>query len=196
MEVLNAAGVLTPSSLHKTERRAAAAEPKKLLPFKIQRNFKTFTSSIVALSSALFANGLARALTYEEALNQSLSNLPGDFDIDIGQLLNGIDPLVVGGAAAVLAVPIILSQVLGKPKSWGVVSAKSAYAKLGEDAGAQLLDIRAGTELREVGGPDVKGLKKKAVAVAYRGDDKNGFLKKLGLRFKDPENTTLFILDK
>jgi hypothetical protein len=32
--------------------------------------------------------------------------------------------------------------------------------------------------------------------VPYNGEDKNGFLKKLTLRFKDPENTTLVILDK
>jgi chitinase domain-containing protein 1 len=34
------------------------------------------------------------------------------------------------------------------------------------------------------------------VAVPYNGEDKNGFLKKLALRFKDPENTKLIILDK
>ncbi|MCD9641396.1 Rhodanese-like domain-containing protein 4, chloroplastic [Datura stramonium] len=64
------------------------------------------------------------------------------------------------------------------------------------DAGAQLLDIRAPAELREVGSPDIRDLKKKPVTVVYKGEDKPGFLKKLSLKFKEPEKTTLFILDK
>uniref|UniRef100_J3LBH1 Protein THYLAKOID RHODANESE-LIKE, chloroplastic n=1 Tax=Oryza brachyantha TaxID=4533 RepID=J3LBH1_ORYBR len=51
-------------------------------------------------------------------------------------------------------------------------------------------------DARETGSPNLREAKKKAVAVPYDGEDKNGFLKKLSLRFKDPENTTLVILDK
>ncbi|ONK81193.1 uncharacterized protein A4U43_C01F26320 [Asparagus officinalis] len=202
MEVLNAAG-LTPISLHKptspTERRT---EVRKLFPFKIPRGI---TSNLAAFSSVLSTNGLAKALTYEEALNQSIANPPefaGSSDFDIGKILDGIvsfgteNPLVIGGGAAVLAIPLILSRVLQKPRNWGVESAKIAYSKLAEDVGAQLLDIRERREFKEVGSPDIRSLKKKAAAVTYRGDDKNGFLKKLALKFKDPADTTLFILDK
>ncbi|KAL6128588.1 hypothetical protein ACLB2K_071943 [Fragaria x ananassa] len=87
-------------------------------------------------------------------------------------------------------------SVLKKPKPFGVESAKSAYAKLGEDANALLVDIRAPGEIRQVGSPDIRGLGKKAVPIVYKGEDKPGFLKKLSLKFKEPENTTLFILDK
>ncbi|KAJ0042385.1 hypothetical protein Pint_17335 [Pistacia integerrima] len=66
----------------------------------------------------------------------------------------------------------------------------------GEDGSAQLLDIRPPSEFRQVGSPDVRGLGKKPVSIVYKGEDKPGFLKKLSLKFKDPENTTLFILDK
>lgn len=202
MKVLNAAG-LTPISLHKPTTQSSSerrAEPRKLFPFKIPASFN---SSLAALSSLLSTSGLAKALTYEEALGLSVSN-PSSSDFDVGQFLDGIvkfgteNPLVIGGAVAVVAVPLILSRVLSgnASSSWGVESAKTAYVKLGEDAGAQLLDIRERKELKEVGGPDVGGLKKKAVAVTYNGEDKNGFLKKLALKFKDPENTTLFILDK
>ena len=106
------------------------------------------------------------------------------------------NPAIVAGGVAILALPLVLSQVFKKPKAWGVESAKNAYAKLGADGNAQLLDIRALVEVRQVGSPDVGGLRKKAVSIAYKGDDKSGFLKKLALKFKEPENTTLFILDK
>ncbi|KAI9075912.1 hypothetical protein K1719_042113 [Acacia pycnantha] len=46
-------------------------------------------------------------------------------------------------------------SVLSKPKPWGVKSAKNAYAKLGADGDAQLLDIRAPSEFRQVGTLDV-----------------------------------------
>ncbi|KAJ6679802.1 RHODANESE-LIKE DOMAIN-CONTAINING PROTEIN 4 CHLOROPLASTIC [Salix purpurea] len=61
---------------------------------------------------------------------------------------------------------------------------------------AQLLDIRLPVEFRQVGSPDIRGLSKKPVPIVYEGEDKPGFLKKLSLKFKEPENTTLFILDK
>jgi rhodanese-related sulfurtransferase len=76
------------------------------------------------------------------------------------------------------------------------VSGKAAYQTLLEEPGAQLVDIRPIKDAREAGSPDIREAKKKAVAVPYDGEDKNGFLKKLELRFKDPENTTLIILDK
>ncbi|KAI7735312.1 hypothetical protein M8C21_029729, partial [Ambrosia artemisiifolia] len=147
------------------------------------------------------------ALTYEEALNQSTTASDSSFtspDLDVTGVVDSIvsfgldNPLVLAGGAALLALPAILSQVFGKSdkKAWGVQPAKLAFEKLGVDGDAQLLDIRAASDIRAVGSPDIKDFKKKPVTVAYNGDDKQGFLKKLSLRFKDPENTTLFILDK
>ncbi|VAH67926.1 unnamed protein product [Triticum turgidum subsp. durum] len=102
-----------------------------------------------------------------------------------------------GAALAVVAVPLAVSQVLGgASKPYETVSVKAAYRRLLEEPDAQLVDIRPLKDAREVGLPDISEAKKKAVAVPYDGEDKNGFLKKLALRFKDPENTTLIILDK
>ncbi|KAA8520729.1 hypothetical protein F0562_014999 [Nyssa sinensis] len=148
--------------------------------------------------------GFAGALTYEEALQQSVSasTSGGSSDFDASGILDSVisfgveNPAVIIGGATILALPLVLSQVLSNPKPWGLESAKTAYAKLGDDANAQLLDIRAPVELRQVGSPDIRGLKKKPVPVVYKGEDKPGFLKKLALKFKEPENTTLFILDK
>ncbi|KAF2324866.1 hypothetical protein GH714_020858 [Hevea brasiliensis] len=105
---------------------------------------RTFHGGLVALSSVL-STGLAKALTYKEALQQSTSTPASDFDAS-GVLDNVIsfateNPTVIGGGAAILAVPLVLSQILKKPKPWGVESARKAYAVLGDDANAQLLDI-------------------------------------------------------
>lgn len=220
MDALNVAS-LTPLSVlseRKTELRKTPSNPTlsppKVLNFSslirspslfqncLSRNFNGSLALLSSVLSGSHAN--ANALTYEEALNLSVSpNTPtpsGDFDPS--SILDGLvgfateNPVVVAGGAAIFALPFVLSQVFGKPKAFGVESAKMAYSKLGDDATAQLLDIRPAKELREVGTPDCRGVGKKPVSVVYKGEDKNGFLKKLALKFKEPENTTLFILDK
>lgn len=214
MEVLNAAG-LTPISILCEKR----TEPRKFVCLPATSSIKssnsaslsanppivqqflsgTFHGGLVLLSS-VFSTGLAKALSYEEALQQSTSNPASDFDA--GGVLDSVisfateNPTVIAGGAVVLAVPLVLSQVLKKPKPWGVESARKAYEVLGENANAQLLDIRSPVDLRKVGTPDVRGFKKKPVSIVYKEEDKPGFLKKLSLKFKDPENTTVFILDK
>ncbi|XP_074339680.1 rhodanese-like domain-containing protein 4, chloroplastic isoform X2 [Apium graveolens] len=90
----------------------------------------------------------------------------------------------------------LYNQFFGDFKPWGTETAKNAYAKLAEDANAQLVDIRTLADWRQVGTPDIKNLSKKYVPVVYNGENKVGFLKKLALKFKEPENTTLFILHK
>lgn len=153
------------------------------------------------LAASVVSGGIARALTYEEALQQSVRSTGfGDFDangvIDSVISFGTQNAAIIAGGLAILGVPLVLTQVLNKSKAWGIESAKNAYAKLGADGDAQLLDIRAPVEFRQVGTPDIGGLRKKPVSITYKGDDKPGFLKKLALKFKEPENTTLFILDK
>ncbi|PIA49070.1 hypothetical protein AQUCO_01300130v1 [Aquilegia coerulea] len=202
------AGSLTPVSLlyqRKTEsKKVVSLSPIKQSKFS---KFKITPSNInvsVILLSSVISSKLARALTYEEAVDQSIENSTseGGIDVDFGGLMDTVvkftteNPTVVIGGAAILSVPLVLSQVLKKQKSWGVESAKDAYRKLGQDANAQLLDIRKPKEIREIGSPNIGALRKKAVSIAYEGEDKLGFLKKLSLKFKEPESTTLFILDK
>ncbi|XP_044504082.1 rhodanese-like domain-containing protein 4, chloroplastic [Mangifera indica] len=204
MEALNAAS-LTPVSVlceRRTEpRKIPSLSTTSLSKLSTSRGSLTrsFHGGLVLVSSVL-ATRLTKALTYEEALRQSTSS--STFDGDVSGILDSIisfgteNPAIIAGGVTILAVPLILSLVLKKPKSWGVESAKNAYAKLGEDGSAQLLDIRSPVEFRQVGSPDVRGLGKKPVSIVYRGEDKPGFLKKLSLKFKEPENITLFILDK
>ncbi|KAE8679553.1 Rhodanese-like domain-containing protein 4 [Hibiscus syriacus] len=161
---------------------------------------RSLHGGLVLLSSFLSA-GFAKALSYEEALQQTTGS-PSSLEVDPNGILDSFvgfateNPTVVAGGIVVLTVPLILSQLLKNPKPWGVESARNAYTKLGDDATAQLLDIRPLKEFKEIGSPDIKGLGKKPVSIAYNGEDKPGFLKKLSLKFKEPENTTLFIIDK
>uniref|UniRef100_M4C9R1 Rhodanese domain-containing protein n=1 Tax=Brassica campestris TaxID=3711 RepID=M4C9R1_BRACM len=149
--------------------------PKPPKPISQESLFRSFNGGLALLTSVLSsATAPAKSLTFVTD-----------------------NPLVIAGGVAAFAVPFVLSQVLNKkPKTFGVESAKNAYTKLGTDENAQLLDIRAAADLRQVGSPNIKGLGKKTVSAVYNGEDKPGFLKKLSLKFKDPENTTLFILDK
>lgn len=217
MEALNAVG-LTPLSVL-SDRRTEQRKNLGFHSFPLFKNYPNFTTNSLNLEeggisrnlrgglaflSSVLGTGLAKALTYEEALEQSASTAtPTTLDFDAAGVLDSIsifvgeNPVVIGGGAvAIVAVPLVISQLLSKPKPWGVESAKTAYAKLADDAGAQLLDIRPPSELRQVGSPDIRGLKKKPVAIPYKGEDKPGFLKKLSLKIKEPENTTLFVLDK
>ncbi|KAJ6686458.1 RHODANESE-LIKE DOMAIN-CONTAINING PROTEIN 4 CHLOROPLASTIC [Salix purpurea] len=185
MKALNAAS-LTPLSVL-CERRAEIRKTSSLptvSPLKFSHYeslsasrsaaqeglLRTLRGGVVLLSSVL-GTGIARALTYEEALEKPASPFSSDFDVN--GILDSVirfgteNPTIIAGGVTVLAVPLILSLVLNKPKSWGVESAKKAYAALGDDAMAQLLDIRAAVDFRQ-----------------------------LSLKFKEPENTTLFILDK
>ena len=215
MEALNGVG-LTPLSVLSDRRKQPRKFPSlpTISACKVS-NFSSFgnnqptlqeclskgLSGGLILAASVVNSGLARALTYEEALGQSVS-APSFGDFDVNGVIDSVisfgteNPAVIAGGVAILAVPLVLSQVLKKPKPWGVESAKNAYAKLGADNNAQLLDIRSPAEFRQVGTPDVGGLRKKPVSIAYKGDDKPRFLQKLSLKFKEPQNTTLFILDK
>lgn len=216
MEALNALGLkpicLLPEKTSKPRRVFSIPSiPHLKFPTCPTTNPKSLPDAL--LSRVLYGNSLALlspflrpklglALTYEEALQQSISSSSGgEFDTGGGSF-EGIvnfateNPIVIGGAFAILAVPLIVSQFLGNSKPFGVESAKTAYAKLADDPTVQLLDIRSLKDLKEVGSPDIRGLKKKPVSVVYKGQDKPSFLQKLSLKFKDPENTTLLILDK
>ncbi|CAI9764129.1 unnamed protein product [Fraxinus pennsylvanica] len=204
METLHAVGITPLSVLAKRNKPRKNSSLASIPPLKNQNLAISLSRNLeggLVLLSTVLDFGLAKALTYDEALQQSAtSSSTTDFDPSgvFDSVINFVvdNPLIVGGGAVILAVPLVVAQLLSKPKPWGVESAKTAYTKLADDSNTQLLDIRAPGELRQVGSPDVRGLKKKPVAVVYKGEDKPGFLKKLALKFKEPENTTLFILDK
>ncbi|XP_022770557.1 rhodanese-like domain-containing protein 4, chloroplastic isoform X2 [Durio zibethinus] len=215
MKALNAASLRPLSVLfeRRTETRKLAsfsiASPLKLpnsaafikTPPALQECLSRSLHGGIVLLSSVLPSSSAKALSYDEALQQ-ITGSSSSFDFNPNGILDSVvsfvteNPTVVAGGTVVLAVPLILSQLLNNSKPWGVESARSAYAKLGDDATAQLLDIRALKEFRQVGSPDIRGFGKKPVSIAFKGEEKPGFLKKLSLKFKEPEKTTLFIIDK
>ncbi|KAL8494950.1 hypothetical protein ACS0TY_019207 [Phlomoides rotata] len=199
MEALNAVGVKPLSVVAKTSDPKKSSPPATISPSK-NPNFsnskcefsapRILQGGLVILSSFL-SSELAKALTVDEALQLDF-DAGGVFDNAVSFAAE--NPTIVGGAAAAAAAPLVVA-LLSRLKPWGVESAKGGFEKLGDDSNAQLLDIRSAVEIKNVGTPDLRGLKKKAAAIMYNGEDKQGFLKKLFVKFKEPENTTLFILD-
>ncbi|CAL5059041.1 unnamed protein product [Urochloa decumbens] len=195
---------LTPRARHRRQPlRAAAARG-------LRRGLARLSGAL-ALYHAGAGAALAAPLTYEEALRLSTDSGGDEFTLALPDLslpdfgLDGLvgfvteNPIVVAASVAAVGLPVLLGQILGgggASKPYAVVPARAAYQRLLEEPGAQLLDIRPLRDAREAGKPDLSEAKKKVTAVPYNGEDKNGFLKKLALRFKDPENTTLVILDK
>ncbi|PKA55701.1 Rhodanese-like domain-containing protein 4, chloroplastic [Apostasia shenzhenica] len=204
MEVLNAACLASVSLPKISATTAKGHEARRLLlpsaPLKPCASvLRGIGEGMVAFSSAFSVASFAGALTYEEAVRKVVGFSQ---DLDLAEFFDRVlkygseNPLIIGGGVAVVAVPLVLSLILSKAKPWGVESAKRAYAKLAQDADAQLLDIREGREVKEAGSPDLRELKNAAVAIPYRREDKPAFLKKLALKFKDPGNTVLFVFDK
>ncbi|KAG8475152.1 hypothetical protein CXB51_032002 [Gossypium anomalum] len=184
-----------PKNFPSSSSSSSFASPPKAPPAFIKTPPAALHGGIVLLSS-VFPTTLAKALSYDEALQQTTTSFSSDGVLDSVVNFISDNPTVVAGGAVALAVPLILSQVLKGSKPWGIETARSAYGKLGEDPNAQLLDIRGPKEFKDVGSPDIKCFGKKPVSIAFNGEDKLGFLKKLDLKFKEPENTTLFIIDK
>lgn len=183
------------------------AAPRALAAHALRGGLARLSGTTLVLSHA----GAALALpTYEEALRLSSDSGVdgGEFTVTVPDLgLDGLvdfvteNPIVIAASIAAIALPLLLGQLLGGgagggSKPYAAVSARAAYQRLLEEPGAQLVDIRPLKDAREAGAPDLREANKKAAAVPYKGEDKNGFLKKLALRFKDPENTTLIIIDK
>lgn len=166
-------------------------------------------SSMASLSSV----HSALALNYGDFVNsvKDISSGTGDLSSDNFSLPNldlpnaslpefdvgfiAANPLLILASLAAVTVPLIAFRASAGPKLFGVVSAVEAYANLSDmGENSQLLDIRAAEDIKENGQPDLKSLKKKIVQVAYAAEDP-AFVDTVLAKYKDSENTVLYILD-
>ncbi|GLT46648.1 hypothetical protein SLA2020_203910 [Shorea laevis] len=100
---------------------------------KIRSNILWVEKSVPhCILMAIFKNTF---LCSEEALQQSTGSSgaevesSGVLDIVVGFITES--PAVVAGGAAILVLPMVLSQVFGKSKPWGSESPRRAYASWG-----------------------------------------------------------------
>lgn len=154
-----------------------------------------------AVAGSLLAAPAALAVVnYDDFVNRasesasSLPSLPEFPSIELPSVdFVAANPLALVAGLVAIAVPFVASRAFASPATFGSVSAVEAFERL-SDPNAQLLDIRAAEDIKAEGSPNLKSIKKKPVKVAYE-DDAN-FVDKVLAKFKDAENTTLYILDR
>ncbi|KAJ7563470.1 hypothetical protein O6H91_03G111600 [Diphasiastrum complanatum] len=194
------------SSFSSVERIEEAIRGRKQLQSNLPAagSISHTTAAVAWFLGGLVSPQAGLALNYDEIV-QSV-NVPRDVSLDLnvdfggafGSVLDivSVNPLAVIGGALAIALPLALSSLLGKPQPWGTVSAKDAYAKIGDpELNAQLLDIRDPNDMKLEGTPDLRAFKKRVVQVAF-GEDESGFIEKVSKKFKDPATTSVYILDR
>lgn len=136
------------------------------------RNLKALPKGLGAAAALLAARpALAEPLSFGGGSIEvpSLPALPPvDLPaVDVSALgLDAIDPLYVAAGAALVAIPLGLSALLGgtsTPRAKAVPAATAAEA-LAADPGCLLVDIRSKAEAAETGSPSLKGVSKRAPA--------------------------------
>lgn len=166
------------------------------------RSKMAFASVVSGLASAQ----CALAVSYnevvgsaEEAVNSGTDSLSFDLpEVDSSTVADFVssNPLALLGGVAIVALPLLFATILKNPEGYGFVSAKQAFAKLGDvELNSQLLDIRAGDDTKSDGKPDLKVYKKKVTQLPYISEPEE-YVAKVLKRFKDAEDATIYVIDR
>lgn len=102
-------------------------------------------------------------------------------------------PAAVALAGVAVAAAAVVPLIAFRKQSFGSAPPSAAFTALEEES-AVLLDIRAPQDVKATGSPNLKSLRKKPLQVAYRPDDES-FVSKVVSKCREPESTTLYILD-
>lgn len=174
----------------------SSAQTNVFSPISFSVRPPALVASLVATSSSLVASvPPSLALKYDEFVRKGETVASSSSDASSLIDFVGSNPVAILAGVAAVAVPLIAFRA-SSAQSFGSVSAAAAFAKLSDpEQSAQLLDIRAPEDIRAVGTPNLKSLRKRAVQVAYSADDKS-FVGKVLAKFRNAENTTLFVLDR
>ncbi|MCL7031638.1 hypothetical protein MKW94_013164 [Papaver nudicaule] len=157
---------------------------------------KASSSLMLQLSLALVTTPLSSFASETETIISSSSS----DKISLESVLVSIDdfnnrnPFFVAGCTFIWLVVIPLAQeyVLKKYK---FVSAIDAFRKLKDEPNSQLLDIRDNKSVDVLPSPNLKILSKSASQIQFVDGKEEGFVKKVLENFKDPRNTTLYVID-
>lgn len=151
----------------------------------------------LALNYDEFVKGGSNAAASATSAADSFSfDVPDIIDFDAATDFMSSNPVAALAGLAAVAVPLIAFRASAAPQNFGSVSALEAFTKLSDpEQNAQLLDIRAPEDIKSEGTPNLKSLRKKAVQVPYTAAD-DSFLDKVFAKYRDAENTTVYILDQ
>nr|GMD67027.1 rhodanese-like domain-containing protein 4A, chloroplastic [Ipomoea batatas] len=169
-----------------------ATKPPNLPPFLRFRH--------ISLNPHLFS--LCTALSFPLSCFASETAVPTEeasAKINLEAILVSIDeffnryPFFVAGVTFIWLVVIPLTEeYLQKYK---FISAINAFKKLRDEPSCELLDIRDKRSLAYLGSPNLKILKKSALQVHFVEGNEETFVKEVLESFREPENTTVCIVD-
>lgn len=202
MEMLSRAGVCVgsfcASQVSDVRARECSDSPSLIVHMRPAVLVASASSLVASVPSALalsyddFVRGVDKATATAESAAGDASFV---VDFDAAADFMTANPVALVAGLAAVAVPLVAFRALASPQTFGSVSPVEAFNKLSNpETDAQLLDIRAPEDVKAEGAPNLKSLRKKPVQVAYTGDT-NSFLDKVLAKYKDPESTTLYILD-
>ncbi|KAK9747796.1 hypothetical protein RND81_02G015100 [Saponaria officinalis] len=193
------------SSLHKPYKLTPQS-PK--IPSKIpistslnpnKPHFSTKFHHLTSKTSPIFMGFLSSSTLPSLASELSNPSSEPSQRINIESILVSIDdffnkyPFFVAGVYFTWLVVIpIFKNLVSKCR---FISAIDAFNKLRDDSSAQLLDIRDEKSLGFLCSPDLRLYNKNVVQVCFDEADVDGFLKKVGSNFVDPQNTVVCVLD-
>lgn len=125
---------------------------------------------------------------------------PSSDKINLEEILVSIDdffnrnPFFVSGCAFVWLIVIPVAEYY--LKKYKYIFAIDAFRKLRDDPTVQLLDIRDAKAVAALESPSLNYMNKGVVQVEFDAANEAAFVKKVKESFKDPESTSICILDK
>lgn len=115
------------------------------------------------------------------------------FVVSIDEFFNK-NPFFVAGVTFIWLVVVPVAQEYFR--KYKFISCIDAFRKLREEPSYQLLDIRDKKSLDFLKSPNLKILNKSVLQVEFREGEEGGFVKQVLENFKEPENTSVCIIDK
>ena len=142
--------------------KASSARPSTL---------KALPKQAVKAAAVLLANAGAASMAFADSLDLPEISLP-DVDVsaasDVASLFSD-NPVLIGGGAALIAIPLGVTALLKRNSGAGVktTSVARTLQALEEDPRVVLVDIRSRAEIKQQGSPDLRSIKRSATVLPF-----------------------------